>query len=187
MTSGTDTAPKDARLRFLGVWRFLSHIGNASGPLLVSSIAALAGLAAGIVSAGSIGLLDAVGLLVVVSKNSTHARRPGSRCPGAAAVLFLQPEPQDPPTQRLLCGSAREVVTAVDSALRTAGLGAAPLLSPGMNKHVAVRLDYARKPLNCPRPPPRARSTLGKNTPNGQERVRFSLGPRACGEPRAGV
>jgi MFS family permease len=75
MTLGADTAPQDNRLRFLGIWRFLSDIGNASGPLLVSSIAALAGLAAGIVSVGSVGLLAAGGLLVMVPKYSAHAYR----------------------------------------------------------------------------------------------------------------
>jgi MFS family permease len=75
MTLGADTAPEVGRLRFLGIWRFLGDIGNAAGPLLVSAIAALAGLAAGIVSVGSIGLLAAGGLLVMVPRYSPYAYR----------------------------------------------------------------------------------------------------------------
>jgi MFS family permease len=82
MTLGADTAPEVGRLRFLGIWRFLGDIGNAAGPLLVSLIAALAGLAAGIVSVGSIGLLAAGGLLVMVPKYSPYAYRKRRGRPG---------------------------------------------------------------------------------------------------------
>jgi MFS family permease len=80
MTLGADTAPVVGRLRFLGIWRFLGDSGNAAGPLLVSVIASVASLAAGIVAVGSVGLLAAFGLFVMVPRYSAHAyrRRPAA-------------------------------------------------------------------------------------------------------------
>jgi MFS family permease len=75
MTLGADTAPEAGRLRFLGIWRFLGDTGNAAGPLVVSAVAALAGLAAGIVSVGSIGLVAAGVLWLMVPKYSPFAYR----------------------------------------------------------------------------------------------------------------
>jgi hypothetical protein len=75
MTLGADTAPVAGRLRFLGIWRFLGDSGNAAGPLLVSAIASVASLAAGIVAVGSLGLLAAVGLFVMVPRYSPYAYR----------------------------------------------------------------------------------------------------------------
>jgi hypothetical protein len=63
------------RLRFLGIWRFLGDSGNAAGPLLVSAIASVASLAAGIVAVGSLGLVASVGLFVMVPKYSAFAYR----------------------------------------------------------------------------------------------------------------
>ncbi len=75
MTLGADTAPAAGRLRFLGIWRFLGDSGNAVGPLVVSVIASVATLAAGIVTMGVLGLVAAVGLYVVVPKYSPFAFR----------------------------------------------------------------------------------------------------------------
>lgn len=75
MTLGADTAPVAGRLRFLGIWRFLGDSGNAAGPLLVSAIASVASLAAGIVAVGSLGLLASVGLFVMVPRYSAFAYR----------------------------------------------------------------------------------------------------------------
>jgi MFS family permease len=76
MTLGADTAPEAGRLRFLGIWRFLGDSGQAAGPLLVSAIASVATLGAGIVAVGSLGLFAALGLLVLVPRYSTSAFRP---------------------------------------------------------------------------------------------------------------
>lgn len=59
MTIGADVAPADERVRFLGVWRVFSDSGNAIGPVLVSAVATVASLAAGIVVVGTTGLLAA--------------------------------------------------------------------------------------------------------------------------------
>jgi MFS family permease len=75
MTLGADTAPAVGRLRFLGIWRFLGDSGNAVGPLVVSLIASVATLAAGIVSMGVLGVVAAFGLYVVVPRFSPFAFR----------------------------------------------------------------------------------------------------------------
>jgi MFS family permease len=75
MTLGADTAPVAGRLRFLGIWRVLGDAGNAVGPLVVSVIASLASLAAGIVTVGSLGLVASVGLYILVPKYSPFAYR----------------------------------------------------------------------------------------------------------------
>ncbi|HEX3787215.1 MAG TPA: MFS transporter [Pseudonocardiaceae bacterium] len=75
MTLGADTAPEAGRLRFLGIWRFLGDVGNAAGPLLVSAIASLFTLAAGIVSVGTLGLAASAGLFVLVPRYSPFAYR----------------------------------------------------------------------------------------------------------------
>jgi MFS family permease len=75
MTLGADTAPTAGRLRFLGIWRFLGDSGNAIGPLIVSAIASMATLAAGIVTTGVVGLAAAFGLYVLVPKYSAYAYR----------------------------------------------------------------------------------------------------------------
>lgn len=56
MTLGTDVSPKKDRAAFLGAWRLLADGGNAGGPLLLSGIAAIAGLAWGVVGLGLIGV-----------------------------------------------------------------------------------------------------------------------------------
>lgn len=56
MTLGTDVSPKKDRAAFLGAWRLLADSGNAGGPLLLSGLAAAAGLASGVIGLGLIGL-----------------------------------------------------------------------------------------------------------------------------------
>ena len=59
LTLGADTAPSLGRVKFLGLWRVLSDSGAAAGPVLVSVLATLWTLAAGIVGVGFVGLLAA--------------------------------------------------------------------------------------------------------------------------------
>jgi MFS family permease len=75
MTLGADTAPADARTRYLAVWRLFSDSGNAAGPIVVSVVATAATLAAGIVTIGSAGLLAVVGLAIWVPRYSPYATR----------------------------------------------------------------------------------------------------------------
>jgi MFS family permease len=58
-TLGADAAPVLGRPTFLGVWRELADGGSAIGPLILSGVTALAGLASGIVVSGAVGLAAA--------------------------------------------------------------------------------------------------------------------------------
>ena len=66
MTLGADTSPAIGRLTFLGIWREVSDVGTSLGPLLLSAITALAGLAIGIAASGGVGFV-AAGLLWAIS------------------------------------------------------------------------------------------------------------------------
>lgn len=57
MTLGADHSPVRGRAQFFGVWRVLSDLGATGGPMLLSAIAAVASLAAGIVATGLLALL----------------------------------------------------------------------------------------------------------------------------------
>ncbi|HEX3259400.1 MAG TPA: MFS transporter [Pseudonocardia sp.] len=75
MTLGADVAPPDNRRRFLSMWRLMSDTGNALGPVVVSVVAGLWTLAAGIVAVGGVGLLAAAGLVRWAPKYSPFATR----------------------------------------------------------------------------------------------------------------
>lgn len=72
-TIGADAAPADGRRRFLGILRLFADSGTGLGPLIVSFVAAIATLAAGIVTAGIAGLLAAAGLAAYVPKFTAYA------------------------------------------------------------------------------------------------------------------
>jgi MFS family permease len=52
MTLGADAAPVESRVQFLGGWRLCADLGNATGPLVVSAVSAVAPLAAAAVTMG---------------------------------------------------------------------------------------------------------------------------------------
>ena len=56
MTLGADAAPPDARVQFLGGWRLMADVGNASGPALIGAITLVAplGAAALVMGAGAL-------------------------------------------------------------------------------------------------------------------------------------
>jgi MFS family permease len=62
MTLGADHSPPAARAHFLGLWRLMSDIGSTCGPALLSALAALMTLGAGIAGIGLLGLLAAAQL-----------------------------------------------------------------------------------------------------------------------------
>jgi MFS family permease len=72
-TIGADAAPVDGRRRFLGIWRFASDTGTGLGPVMVSVIAGAASLAVGIMTAGGIAMLAAVGLAAWVPRFTSFA------------------------------------------------------------------------------------------------------------------
>jgi hypothetical protein len=75
MTLGADVAPPDNRLRFLSTWRVMSDTGNALGPVVVSVVAGIWALSAGIVAVGAVGVLAAAGLARWVPRYSPFATR----------------------------------------------------------------------------------------------------------------
>lgn len=75
MTLGADVAPPDNRRRFLSMWRLMSDTGNALGPVVVSVVAGLWALAAGIVAVGGVGILAAGALVAWAPKYSPFATR----------------------------------------------------------------------------------------------------------------
>ena len=68
MTLGADTSPAIGRLTFLGIWREVSDVGTSVGPVVLSAITALAGLAMGIVTSGGLGFAAAVALWVWIPR-----------------------------------------------------------------------------------------------------------------------
>ncbi|WP_103035166.1 MFS transporter [Castellaniella caeni] len=59
MTIGADASPREGRTVFLGIWRQITDLGSSGGPLLLSGLTAVASLAVGIMTIGSLGLLAA--------------------------------------------------------------------------------------------------------------------------------
>jgi MFS family permease len=60
MTVGADLAPRDDPARFLAAWRFTTHAGEATAPLLISGITIVASLAAASLSLGVLGLVGSL-------------------------------------------------------------------------------------------------------------------------------
>ncbi len=75
MTIGADVAPADNRTRFLSIWRVMSDSGNAAGPVVVSVVATVWTLAAGITVIGSAGLLATGALALWTPRYSPYATR----------------------------------------------------------------------------------------------------------------
>lgn len=62
MTLGADTSPAVGRPTFLGIWRELSDGGAGLGPVLLSAVTGIAGLAAAVVVSGLVGYAAAAAL-----------------------------------------------------------------------------------------------------------------------------
>ena len=75
LTLGADVAPRDATVPFLAQWRVMGDSGNAGGPLVVSAIATVATVGAGIVAAGLVGVLAAVAVVRWAPRYSPYATR----------------------------------------------------------------------------------------------------------------
>jgi hypothetical protein len=101
MTLGADVAPADGRLPFLSVWRVMSDVGNAAGPVVVSVVATLSSLAAGIVTIGALGPLASAGLTWWVPRYSPFATRRMVRAHRARSApsppVLSQPRGLSPP------------------------------------------------------------------------------------------
>jgi len=90
MTLGADFSPDVGRGEFLGVWRLISDVGQGGGPVVISVMTAVSGLAAASVVTGGIGLAGAALLLVFVpeplkrNRARTAARLASSDAGGSA-------------------------------------------------------------------------------------------------------
>jgi MFS family permease len=62
MTLGADISPSIGRPTFLGIWRELADAGTGIGPLMLSAVTAVAGLAFGITASGLVGFAAAAAL-----------------------------------------------------------------------------------------------------------------------------
>ena len=75
MTLGSDLAPAGRRGEFLGVWRLISDLGMAGGPLLVGILTKISTLAAATYAVAGTGFLGLFVLLVYVRE--TLDKQPG--------------------------------------------------------------------------------------------------------------
>lgn len=71
MTLGSDLSPALGRSQFLGLWRLISDVGTAGGPLLIAVVTSLATLAAAPVMVGAVGLIGAAVLWRAVPETLT--------------------------------------------------------------------------------------------------------------------
>jgi hypothetical protein len=62
MTLGADVSPAVGRAQFLGAWRLCFDTGIASGPFVLSGVAAAAGLAPAVGTIGVVALVGAAAL-----------------------------------------------------------------------------------------------------------------------------
>lgn len=73
MTLGADYAPTHARAAFLGIWRTISDVGSAAGPIVSGAVAAATSLG---MASLAIGLIGAAGAAVFALTLPPHATAP---------------------------------------------------------------------------------------------------------------
>jgi MFS family permease len=74
MTLGADFSPQVGRGEFLGVWRLISDVGQAGGPLVISGLTGIASLAVASVASGGIGLAGTILVLLYVPETLRRRR-----------------------------------------------------------------------------------------------------------------
>lgn len=74
MTLGADISPSVGRPTFLGIWRELSDAGAGAGPVILSAVTAIAGLASGIVVSGLVGFAAAATLWAWIPRRPRRDR-----------------------------------------------------------------------------------------------------------------
>jgi MFS family permease len=79
MVLGADAAPPDARVQFLGGWRLMADLGNASGPALISVLTLAFPLAVAAVAMGGLALIGAGWLRVWVPRYDPVVRAASDR------------------------------------------------------------------------------------------------------------
>jgi MFS family permease len=73
MTLGSDLSPERGRNQFLGLWRLVTDVGSAGGPLLVAAVTSLASLDAAPIAVALIGLLGTGVMWKAVPETLTEA------------------------------------------------------------------------------------------------------------------
>lgn len=86
MTLGADVSPAVGRATFLGVWREFADAGAGLGPVMLSTLTAVASLSVGVIATGCIGFAAAIAMWVWIPK----------RPPGYTGAIAL---PDPPPGQ----------------------------------------------------------------------------------------
>jgi MFS family permease len=74
MTLGADFSPAVGRASFLGVWRLVSDVGHAGGPLVVAAVAGAASLATASLAVGILGAVGATVFALAVPEPLHQAR-----------------------------------------------------------------------------------------------------------------
>jgi len=74
MTLGADFSPDVGRGEFLGVWRLISDVGQAGGPVIISVLTGVASLAAASVVSGGFGVAGAALMLAFVPETLRRNR-----------------------------------------------------------------------------------------------------------------
>ena len=73
-TLAADTSPAIGRPTLLGIWRELADAGSGVGPVILSAVTALAGLACGIIVSGMVGFAAAAALWAWIPKRPGGVR-----------------------------------------------------------------------------------------------------------------
>ncbi len=84
MTLGADVAPPGTRVQFLGVWRVMSDVGLAAGPLALTAAAALGSVAGGVWLLAATSGASVLAQVRWVPRYSEHANRTTRRRAGLA-------------------------------------------------------------------------------------------------------
>lgn len=84
MTLGADVAPPGTRVQFLGVWRVMSDVGLAAGPLALTAAAALGSVAGGVWLLAATSGASVLAQVRWVPRYSDHANRTTRRRAGLA-------------------------------------------------------------------------------------------------------
>ncbi|HEX5140025.1 MAG TPA: MFS transporter [Dehalococcoidia bacterium] len=87
MTLGADFSPRVGRGEFLGVWRLVSDIGQASGPLVISVLTGLGSLALASVTSSGIGFAGAGLMFLFVPETLRRVAQ--------SYIVTPEPEPEE--------------------------------------------------------------------------------------------
>lgn len=89
MTLGADYSPDLGRPQFLGVFRFITDAGNAGGPMLLSWVTGLAGLAWGVLTIGGVAAVATALFALWVPGHQLYLERREAMAGGRAAPPAL--------------------------------------------------------------------------------------------------